>query len=229
MMLFMWRRLLQTGALVAAVTTLLGSTVLGQNGLPGDFSPGDGVRVLIWQTQGITTGASFENLGINGNYIIDNSGKIFLPLIGDVRAVGLTKEVLADTLARRYRKFATGITVVCKPLIRIAVFGSVGRPGSYLVEEKASLWEVIDLAGGPQSNADLKKIYFTRAGKTVGEKLLNQFERAANIQEIGMQSGDQLYVPGVRRLQFVTILQYLGSLASILLLYFQIQDRVSDN
>lgn len=194
-----------------------------QRSFPGDFEPGDGVRIITWQSP--VNKSNVGDLGISNDYIIDRRGRIFLPLIGDMRVVGLTREALQDSLEVRYRKYASGLSFVCKPLIRIAVLGVVNKPGTYVIEPTESLWSVIDLAGGPLTGADFEKIYYVRNGEVVAENLLAQFERAYSIQEIGMRSGDQLYIPGKSTFSIRTVFQYTSFLTSLVVLYFTIEDR----
>jgi protein involved in polysaccharide export with SLBB domain len=203
---------------------LLTGNVTAQRGIPGDFAPGDAVRIITWQSP--LAKGSVENLGISDDYVIDRRGRIFLPLVGYIRVVGLSREKLADTLEDRYKKFASGLSFVCKPLIRITVLGEVNRPGSYIVEPSASLWHVINEAGGPQTSADFKKMYYMRNGEVVAENLLTQFERAYSIEEIGIRSGDQIYVPQIKFFTIGTVFQYISYASSLVILYFTIENRV---
>lgn len=199
------------------------SNAFAQRRFPGDFAPGDAVRIITWQSP--TGKGDVAKLGITNDYLIDRRGQIFLPLIGYVRVVGLTREALADTLVARYSKYASGLQFICKPLIRIAVLGAVNKPGTYVVEPTESLWSVITQAGGPETGADFKKMYYMRNGQVVAENLLTQFERAYSIEEIGIVSGDQLYVPRLSSFKFRTLLDYTSFVSTVVLLYFTIRDR----
>ncbi len=197
----------------------------GQSRYRDDFYPGDAVRVIVWQDPNSITASNLniDRLGISDDYIIDRRGTILLPLIGEVRAVGLSKEALADTLSERYRRFISGLYFVCKPLMRLTIMGAVNQPGSYLVETTASLWQAINKAGGPKPDADLRKIYLSRSGKKVAENLLEVYEKAYTLKEIGVKSGDQLVIPPYRGFTFRDILDYGGFLISLAVLYLQIQ------
>ncbi len=199
-------------------------TISAQSDIPGDFKPGDGVRVIAWQNPGAGS-QNIDELNLSNDYLIDRTGQIFMPLIGYVRAVGLTRDGLAQILSERYKKFTKGVSFVCKPLLRLAVMGSVARPGSYLVKENATLWEVIDIAGGPVTGANLKKLYYTRGGRMVAKNLLGQFEQAYNIQEIGIQSGDQLVLPPHKKISLRTVIQVVSLGSSLLLLYLRLTEQ----
>ncbi len=196
-----------------------------QSRIRGDFYPGDAVQVIVWQDPNSITASNLDidRLGISDDYIIDRRGYILLPLIGEVRAVGLTKEALADTLSERYRRFISGLYFVCKPLMRLTILGAVNQPGAYLVETTASLWQAISKAGGPKPDADLKRIYLSRSGEKVAENLLEVYEKAYTLQEVGVKSGDQLVIPTVRGFTLRDILDYGGFIISLAVLYLQIQ------
>jgi len=204
-------------------SAFLVQNVNAQRRIPGDFTPGDAVRIISWQSP--ASKGNVENLGITDDYIIDRRGRVFLPLVGYARAVGLSREAFADTLEMRYKKYASGLSFICKPLIRIAVLGEVNQPGTYIVEPSASLWQVINEAGGPKTSANFQKMFYMRNSKVVAQNLLAQFEKAYSIAEIGVRSGDQLYVPGKKTFSVRTVFQYISYVSSLIILYFTIEDR----
>ena len=153
---------------------------------------GDGVRIMIWKD--LDNQARVEDLGVAGDQLIDASGNIMVPSLGEVRAAGLTPQTLAEVLQQQLE--IKKIRIVCAPLIRVTVLGAVQRPGSYLVQPKESLWELITKAGSPSNDADVRKIQVIRGGRMVSENLLEAFEKAHSLDQMGVQSGDQVVVPG---------------------------------
>lgn len=188
----------------------------------GDFAPGDGVRIIVWQDP-TNADVSIKQLGIERDYIIDRTGRILLPLIGEVTVVGKSKSQLAETLSERYRQYISGLYFVCLPLIRITVLGAVNQPGSYLIERENSLWQLIDKAGGPRPEANLEKIYLTRGGKIAAEGLLEVYEKAYSLAEIKVRSGDQVMVPFHSGLTVRDVMRYASFLMSGVSLYLQIR------
>jgi protein involved in polysaccharide export with SLBB domain len=189
----------------------------------GEFAAGDGVRVKVWRDITVTSQSDINNLGLNGDFLIDNRGYMLLPIIGEMRAVGHTRRSLAlaieDSLNIRAAR------VMCSPLIRVTLLGAVNKPGSYLIEPRESLWSLIAEAGGPGNNIDLKKIYVERGGETVIKGLREAFEQAHSLEQLGVRSGDQIYVPGISRFSIRTVVDYATLTASFVLLYFQFRDR----
>jgi protein involved in polysaccharide export with SLBB domain len=191
----------------------------------GDFAPGDGVRITVWRDLSVADQSGVQNLGLNDDFVIDNKGYVTLPIIGEIRAVGHTRKSLARTIEDSLDIKA--IRARCIPLIRVTLMGAVNKPGSYLIEPQESLWGLIDEAGGPSNGADVRKIYIERRGKVVVDNLLESFEQAHSLEQIGVRSGDQIYVPGVSRFTWRSVVDYVSLGASLLLIYFQIANRAN--
>lgn len=189
----------------------------------GEFTPGDGVRVMIWRDISVADQGSVQNLGLNDDFIIDSRGNFVLPVIGEMRAVGHTRKSLARAIEDSLR--IRGIRVMSSPLIRVTILGAVNKPGSYLIEPKESLWSLIGKAGGPSSDVDVKKMYVERSGQVVINNLLESFERGHSLEQLGVRSGDQIYLPAVSRFNLRNIVDYVTLTASVVLLYFQLKDR----
>lgn len=153
---------------------------------------GDGVRIMIWKE--LDNQMRVEDLGIAGDQLIDASGNITVPGLGEIKAAGLTPATLAEVIQQQLE--IKKIRIVCAPLMRVTVLGEVQRPGSYLVQPKESLWELITKAGSPANDADIRKIRVFRGGRKVHDNLLEAFEKAHSLEQMGVQSGDQVVVPG---------------------------------
>jgi polysaccharide export outer membrane protein len=179
-----------------------GSPLWAQN----QFQRGDGVRIAVWRDPS-REGVNIQGLGITGSYTIDSRGNIQMPLIGEMRVVGSTPEGLATAIKEKYAVYISDMIVICYPLIRISVLGSVQRPGSYFVERKTSLWELIEVAGGLGGDANIKKIKIERSGKTVAKDLMTGYEKATSLDELRVQSGDQVLVPGKAKITVKTIIE----------------------
>jgi protein involved in polysaccharide export with SLBB domain len=158
------------------------------------FKKGDGLRLTIWQPYRIGDSKT-PSIDINGEYIIDSRGAVFFPIIGEVRVVGHSTQSLADELKEKLSVYLQEPIVVVEPLIRVTMMGAFRRPGTYLISPDASFWELVNLAGGPDDNANLKKMVVERGGKVVKKNILGGFERAYTLQEMNIFSGDQVFVP----------------------------------
>lgn len=186
------------------------------------FRKGDGIRLTVWQPWRTTDGNN-QAIDLNGDYTIDSRGYVFFPLIGEVSVLSHTTSTLASELKEKFSAYFQDPIIVVEPLIRITMLGAFARPGTYLVKPDASLWEVVDLAGGPEVQGNLEKLSVVRGGKTVIPKLLSGFERAYSIEEIGVRSGDQIVLPGRSSFGFRDVLEILRFGISILQLYLLIE------
>lgn len=182
------------------------------------FRKGDALRLTIWQPWQTGDGKA-KNIEFGGEYIIDSRGYVFFPLIGDVNVINHNSSTLAAELKSKFNAYIQDPVVIVDPLIRVTALGAFRRPGTFLVEPDASLWEFVDLAGGPSDNANLQKLSVARGGKIVKAKLLSSFERAFSLREIGVRSGDQIMLPAKSSISMRDLLAILRFAISLLNLY----------
>ncbi|HSK71334.1 MAG TPA: SLBB domain-containing protein [Pyrinomonadaceae bacterium] len=123
---------------------------------------------------------------LSGQFSINPSGKIYLPKLDEpIVAVCKTEFELGDEIAAQYRKnylrnpFVT-VRIVEQRSQSFAVIGAVEKPGSYFINRKVRLLELLALAGGHNDKAGTRLIV-ARAGsnsncKAQGEKLQDEEE-----------------------------------------------------
>jgi polysaccharide biosynthesis/export protein len=102
---------------------------------------------------------------------VANDGTISVPLIGSVRAAGLTQYGLRDELAEKLgEKYLNDpqVTLFIKSFASrpVSVLGSVAKPGRYYLTGRRNLMDVLALAGGLASigAAAGKYVYIERPG-----------------------------------------------------------------
>lgn len=173
---------------------MLGNSVLEAQWSSQNFRKGDALRLTVWQPWRVGDNKN-QSIDISGDYIIDSRGDVFFPLIGDISVVSHNSTSLGEVLTEKYSEYIQDPIIVVEPLIRVTLLGAFRRPGTYLIAPDASLWELVDLAGGPEDNSDLKKMYVERGGRIVKKNILGAFERAYTLTELGIRSGDQVLVP----------------------------------
>lgn len=185
---------------ILLIGVFLPIAIYGQR-LLTSFKPGDAIRLQIWQPWRISEGKA-EILGLNGDYAVNSQGYTTLPLIGEIKTIGLNRQTLAARLKEKYSPFIKDPYIMVTPLIRVTLQGSVNRPGAYLIPPTASLWELVEMATGPTQNAELKKMRSERGGRVVSKNLLRSFEKGYSLQEIGILSGDQIIIPGKNKFTY---------------------------
>ena len=143
-----------------------------------NIGPGDVVKVKIWREK-----------DLDGEFQVDETGRITLPLLGPVNVTGIPWAVLRDSLQTLYRRELKAPSVSLTPFRRVYVLGEVTKPGLYLADPTMSVAGVVALAGGATPVGDMHRLRVMRAGKTV-------IERGAIEAQLlsGVQSDDQIFV-----------------------------------
>lgn len=143
-----------------------------------------------------------------GDIVIRPDGRISLPLIGDVRAEGLTADELAKNITGRYKEYkdnpAVSVSVKAVNSYNIFVLGEVKTPGKLSLKSYATVLQAISIAGGFTEFASENSIQVVR--RTVGEDGRSQEMRIpvnydSLLSESGaeynfiLRSGDTIVVP----------------------------------
>jgi polysaccharide export outer membrane protein len=110
----------------------------------------------------------FQLSDLNRTVLVDSSGSILLPLIGQVPAAGKTSEELSQDIAARLGKTYVNnpqVTVVVKDAQgqKITVDGAVGQPGVYPLSGPTTLMQAVALAKGADTKmANMHKVIVYR-------------------------------------------------------------------
>lgn len=133
--------------------------------------------------------------------IVDDDGRIFLPLVKDVSAGGKTTAQVADAVAEALGKFLKNpdvtVELVQKARKQVTVTGQVQNPGVYPLERGTRLMEVVGLAGGFTQTADTAKVAVTRRGQAEAVTCDLKTFLAGRTEEANLvlQDGDVILVP----------------------------------
>ncbi|MFZ5516430.1 MAG: polysaccharide biosynthesis/export family protein [Candidatus Zhuqueibacterota bacterium] len=200
------------------------STGLSQTGqkVRTEFYPGDAVQIYIVDVGQISEKESFN---ISNDYTINNKGYIMLPLVGEVKVVGHDRFSLAKYLMDKFSPFFKEPYIITTPLMRVTLMGAFQKPGAYRVSPESSLWELIELAEGPNEDCDLKSLRVERGGKVIMKNLLEQFEKGYSLEEIGVKTGDQIIARTKKTFSSRDIVNYGYFIISSINLYLYIRDR----
>ena len=186
------------------------------------FQPGDAVRIQIWELYE----EERRNLNLSNDYPINAEGYIIMPLIGEVKVKGLTSYELMQYLEERFRAYLRNPFVYVRPLIRLVLQGAFNRPGAYRVDPSSSLWDLVALAGGPDRGCDLQAMWVERGGRVVIDDLLNSFEKGFSLEDVGIESGDQIMAPQRTGLNLGLIFSMINLVTSVVLLYLRLRYNV---
>jgi polysaccharide export outer membrane protein len=116
----------------------------------------------------------FEEADLSGEYTIDGSGYLRLPLIGQVHAAGFTSPQLegaiANALSQGYLK-SPRVSVQVSTYRPFYIIGAVAKPGEYPYVNHMTALNAIALAGGYTPTAVESVIYIRREGSNTEERL----------------------------------------------------------
>lgn len=128
-----------------------------------------------------TTTANGSTTQMTG-YLVSSEGVIQFPVLGTIRATGLTKKQLSDTLVKKLvtKKLLVDPIVSIRFLnFRVTVMGEVARPTVITVaNERISLLEAIGLAGDLTIYAKRDNVLLIREEN--GEKIIRRINLNSN-------------------------------------------------
>ena|SRR5271157_5656748 len=116
---------------------------------------GDGLDINVWKEGELSKAV-----------LVRPDGMITLPLIGEVKAVGLTPNQLQDQLTASLSKVLSDpqVTVIVVGVNSLSynVMGNIIKPGYYPLTHPVTILDAIALGGGFRDFAKEKKIYLLR-------------------------------------------------------------------
>jgi polysaccharide biosynthesis/export protein len=130
-------------------------------------------------------------------------GKITLPLLNDVQAVGLTPMELAGVIRDELKKYITNpqVTVSVSEINsrRIYVNGEVNKSGAYQLLPHMTVLQALSGSGGFTAFARIKSIYVLRNENGKAIRIPFNYKEAITgknlAQNIELQPGDVVVVP----------------------------------
>lgn len=123
----------------------------------GDYKigPEDVLEIIVWRNQDLSKTVT-----------VRPDGKISLPLIGDVYAVGLTPDQLTKEIVNRLKEYKENpnVSVVVKEVnsYGIYVLGEVAHPGKYQLKSYTTVLQAVSMAGGFTPYASKSKMFMLR-------------------------------------------------------------------
>lgn len=155
---------------------------------PGDadyrIGPQDKLDISVFQVEDLTKEVT-----------VDTGGKILLPLVGSIKAAGLTPEELSSNIATSLEKSymrdpKVVVSVKEASSQKVTVDGAVQSPGIYALQGPTTLMQAIALAKGVDPKlANLKKVAVIR---TVNKEKVAGMYNLAEIR-VGRANDPQVY------------------------------------
>lgn len=117
---------------------------------------GDKVKVVVYGEE-----------DLSGEFQVDGGGNLTLPLIGEVRAAGLTtaelERAVEDNLAHGYL-VSPRVSAEVTNYRPFTILGEVNKPGEYPYENGMTVLNAVALAGGYTYRAEQDTVYIRRKG-----------------------------------------------------------------
>ena len=154
---------------------------------------GDGLDINVWKEGELSKSVA-----------VRPDGMITLPLVGEIKAVGLTPTQLQEQLTAALSKVLSDpqvtVIVVAVNSLSFNIMGNVYKPGYYPLTRPLTILDAIGLSGGFRDFAKDKKIYILRTlADGSQKKLLFNYREVIKgkkmQQNILLQPNDVLVVP----------------------------------
>jgi len=161
--------------------------------VPSDYiiGPGDELQVRIW-------GQVEADLRV----IVDRSGQIYIPQVGQISVAGVhygdLEQHLKREISKIFRNFNITANVGRLRSIQVFVVGNARYPGTYTISSLSTLINAIFASGGPAPQGSLRHIQVRRDGTTITDfDFYDLLIKGDKSKDVRLQPGDVLYYPPV--------------------------------
>jgi polysaccharide biosynthesis/export protein len=153
------------------------------------IGPGDVLRMAVWKEPDLNVEAT-----------VRTDGMVSFPLLGDVRAGGVTPDALASTLSKRLERYVEAPKVTVSVLqansARFYVLGQVAKPGEFALGSRSTLLQALALAGGFKEFAKPESIVIVREDQSVVPVNYKRIAEGKDVsQNVVLRRGDTIVVP----------------------------------
>jgi polysaccharide export outer membrane protein len=147
-------------------------------------------------------------------YTIDNTGKITMPILGDVEVKGLSVEEAQRLIQTQANKYLVKSTVIVKlTSFKVTVLGEVKNPGyMYVYNSQVTVFEALGLAGDLTQYGSRKNIKLIRQVPKGSQVILLDLTDSHLLSSdyYYLMPNDVLYVEPLRARSGKTNLEILG-------------------
>lgn len=169
-------------------------------------SPSNDVAEYVIGPEDLLEVSVWKNPDLSREVHVRPDGMISLPLIGEVRASGLTPDSLRKTIVEKIKEYQENalVSVIVKDIgsYKVFVVGEVLKPGTYVLKTKTTVIQSIALAGGFTPYASRSNLVLIRGkadSKGNVEKIHVNFKEivgngAADANPV-LMAGDTIFVP----------------------------------
>lgn len=133
--------------------------------------------------------------------VVNISGKVSLPLLGEINAFGLTTEQLSDEIrtrlnARFLKDAQVSVSVIKPTSYTFTIEGEVKKPGTYSIPGQVSLLQAVAIGEGVTDKAKLSEVVVFRT--VDGQRYAARFDlrdiRSARADNPQLAAGDLVVI-----------------------------------
>lgn len=109
----------------------------------------------------------FNEPGLTGPFVVGSNGAVAYPLVGDVRAAGLTVPEFTEALRQALSQYvrAPNVSVEVANYRPFFILGEVQRPGTYPYSVNLTVMNAVATAGGFTYRANRGRVYIRHASE----------------------------------------------------------------
>ena len=148
----------------------------------------DIIQVRIWRQP-----------DFSGQYAVRPDGKITLPLVGDIKAAGMSPDALSSQIRQTLSDLIIDPQVTVQVMQvnskKFYIAGEVNRPGQYPLVVATKVFDALSNAGGFRDFANKKNIVIIRGTSRIKfnyEEYISNAKKAA--QNVYLENGDTIIV-----------------------------------
>jgi protein involved in polysaccharide export with SLBB domain len=161
--------------------------------VPSDYiiGPGDELQIKIW-------GQVQASLRV----VVDRSGQIYIPQVGQVSVAGLhfgnLEQHLKEEISKIFKNFNVTANIGRLRSIQVIVVGDARYPGTYTISSLSTLVNAIFASGGPSPQGSLRDIQVRRDGATITHfDFYDLLIKGDKSKDVRLQPGDVIYIPHI--------------------------------
>ena len=173
--------------------------------LPSTFAPVNQIPVTPDYVIGPNDELLIQAWGqvtLNGRFVVDRSGGIYIPQVGNVHVAGQRfdqlQAFLKSQMSKDFRNFDLNVNMGQLRSIQVFVVGQARRPGTWTLSSLSTLVNAIFSTGGPAPQGSLRDIQLKRGGTTVTHfDLYDLILNGDKSKDVALLPGDVIYIPPV--------------------------------
>jgi protein involved in polysaccharide export with SLBB domain len=173
--------------------------------LPSTFAPVNQVPVTPDYVIGPNDELLIQSWGqvtLNSRFVVDRSGGIYIPQVGNVHVAGLRfdqlQPFLKSQMGKTLRNFDLNVNMGQLRSIQVFIVGQARRPGTWTLSSLSTLVNAIFATGGPSPQGSLRHIELKRGGNTITDfDLYDLILHGDKSKDVALLPGDVIYIAPV--------------------------------